>query len=228
MQEPLFHDHEPIPPPETLSFMEKIIHFFQNNPKARKQVTIFGIVLVFLLSLAYLDYFTQKTIRFGGVNMTLVVSDPEYQRYQGSRYGFDYHVMVEKNGDSVDLTYLLPHQDPQVFSLATNYALEVDLSSHIVQFHTENGIYQPDSYDHYRFVHQMTEIRGDWYFLFFAILVVFGWLLNIRYPLLQFHLRNFGMMDNASPSDLYYFTQGIAKWVLFPLLILYFLFLAVY
>lgn len=228
MSENIFQDHEPTPEAEKLTTLEKLQGFFLENPKRKKSLLNFGIFLSFLLSLGYFSYFTQETIRLGGVTMTLVVSDPEYQRYLGKRYGFDYHVMVERNGDSVLLTYIIGQQEPQTFTLDADYAMEGDISSHIVQFHTQNGIYKPDTYDHYQFIHQKTQIRGDGYFLLFAVLFFFVWLIHLRYPLLDFQMRNFGMVDNGEPSDLYYFSRNICLWIIIPLCFFGCLFMAVY
>lgn len=227
MSEILFQEHEPIPPPEKPTLKEKIISHFAQHPRHKKVVFSLAILFLLISAIGYVQVFSQQTIYMGGIRLIQVVSTEEYQRYEATKLGYDYVVTVEKEGDQVDLRYELPGDNNLDFELTSDYQVESDFPDVSIIVGNNRLTYLPNSYDHYRFVHERTQYRGDESCSLLAALVFLIWYLNLRYPLLQFHLHVFGVVDDGTPSDLYYFTRSLSLWIFLPLLFFIVLFLSI-
>lgn len=217
MADSLFREHEPVPPPEKQSKLDKIILFFMEHPKIRKNVLLLIFALSVMLSLVYLRFFFQETIHLNEKIFTLVESKENYRRYERNTTWGDYAVTVEKLGEKVQLSYDLGQEEPLEFLLDAVYYLEEDGLVYYGGFEMAMELYEPTSRDHWNFIYNHSKIRGEPMFLLLAIIILCSWYVNLRFPLLNFHLNTFGMVENGTPSDLYYFFHDLGIWLILPL-----------
>lgn len=227
MSNSLFQEHEPIPTPDKQSKLEKIILFFSQHPKFRKNVLLLVLAFSMILSLVYLHFFFQRIIHLNEKPFTLVESMENYRRYERNTPWWNYSVEVEKDGEKVKLTYDLGKEEPEIHWVTADYMLENNEDIFYARTQVPLESYDPTSRDHWNFTHNHSRIRGEPLFLLMAIIIFCSWYINLRFPLLNFHLNTFGMVENGTPSDLYYFFHDISIWFILPLCFFTTLFLGI-
>lgn len=118
--------------------------------------------------------------------------------FQGGSYSMDTNFLMDKNNDPFmekDISLIIQGENPYT----TNYKIPLHNVASFAAFDNE-------------------AIRGSYKLLFIALLILMVTLVDIKFPLFLFTLRNITDVKNPEPSDFYLKMQRIS-WVVSPIVV---------